>query len=65
MDPKRELTMTFSWQVWQVISAGLQELPGRVCIPIMDQMQKQLNEIAAADTTNVTPIKTTDDASAA
>ncbi len=49
MDPKRELTMTFSWQTWQVISAALQELPFRVSSPILQQMQEQLNKIAAAD----------------
>lgn len=55
MDPKRDLSMTFSWATWQVISAALQELPWRVAQPILGQMQEQLNKIVAADAPHAVP----------
>lgn len=61
MDPNRKLTFELTWQSVQIICAGLHELPGRVCNPILAELQKQINEQVASDNVvSMTPTEKTD-----
>lgn len=61
MDPKREITLTLSWQTVQIISAALQELPFRVANPVLADLQRQID---AQIGDNVVPMPTQEEKSA-
>lgn len=63
IDQERIIKIELPWKTIAVISAALHELPGKVCNPIIDAMQKQIDAQTKADgkveTDNVVPIKRT------
>jgi hypothetical protein len=48
LDPQLELAMTLKAEQWNVVMAGLQEMPYRVVAPIIDALARQFREATAA-----------------